>query len=87
MFITNGYKTLSNIYEDKGNPSKAIELLKTHNKLLDSVYSINEKRLSAESIAKLDFEKQDRIIEQKEEIIQQKEDQLKQSQILTFLSP
>tara|TARA_B110001450_G_scaffold5290_1_gene5529 strand:- start:11102 stop:13306 length:2205 start_codon:yes stop_codon:yes gene_type:complete len=83
--ITNGYKTLSNIYEEKGNLTKAIELLKTHNKLLDSIYSINEKRLSAESIAKLDFEKQDRLIEQKEEIIQQKEDQLKQSQVLTFL--
>ncbi|MDC3387910.1 ATP-binding protein [Flavobacteriaceae bacterium] len=83
--ITNGYKTLSNIYENDGNPSKAIELLKTHNKLLDSVYSINEKRLSAESIAKLDFEKQDRLIEQKEEIIQQKEDQIKSSKNLTFL--
>jgi signal transduction histidine kinase/CheY-like chemotaxis protein len=83
--ITNGYKTLSNIYENNGNPSKAIELLKTHNKLLDSIYSINEKRMSAESLAKLDFEKQDRLIEQKEEIIQQKEAQIKQNENLTFL--
>ncbi len=84
--ITSGYKTLSNIYESKGNPSKAIDLLKTHNKLLDSIYSINEKRLSAESIAKRDFEEQGRLIEQKEEIIQQKEDQLKQNRLLTVLA-
>jgi signal transduction histidine kinase len=85
LIITNGYKTLSTIYEDNGNPSKAIELLKTHNKLMDSIYSINEVRLSAESIAKLDFDKQDRLIEQKEENIRQKDEQLRQSQILTFL--
>lgn len=85
LIITNGFKTLSTIYEDNGNPSKAIELLKRHNKLMDSIYSINEKRLSAESIAKLDFDKQDRLIEQKEENIRQKDEQLKQSQKLTFL--
>jgi len=85
LIITHGYKTLSTIYEDSGDPSKAIELLKTHNKLMDSIYIINEKRLSAESIAKLDFGKQDRIIEQNREELRQSQELLKQNQTLTFL--
>jgi len=85
LIITNGYKTLSTIYEDSGNPTKAIELLKTHNKSMDSIYSINEKRLSAESIAKLDFDSQDRLLERLEEKNRQQDEKLRQSQTLTFL--
>jgi len=83
--IIEGYKTLSEIHENNGNPSKAITLLKIHNKLLDSIYSINEVRLTAEEMAKLDFAGQDRLLEQKEEIIQKNEEKLRQNQIMTFL--
>ncbi len=84
--ITNGYKTLSSIYENKEEPSKAIELLKKHNKLLDSLYSINERRLSAETRATLNFESQDLLLEQKEKIITQNKKKAEQTENLNFLA-
>jgi len=83
--ITEGYKTLSNIYEDNNNPSKAIELLKTHNKLIDSMSSISKVRLTVEAYAKQNSAEQEKRIEQQEEIIQQKIEQEERSRILTFL--
>ena len=83
--VTEGYKTLSNIHEDNGNPSKAIELLKTHNKLLDSIFSNNNVRLAAEAYAKQNFAEQEEELRQTEEELRLKEEQLKQNQILTFL--
>ena len=83
--ITEGYKTLSNIHEDNGNPSKAIELLKTHNKLLDSIFSNNNLRLTAEAYAKQNFAEQEEELRKSEEEIRLKDEQLRQSQILTFL--
>jgi len=83
--ITEGYKTLSNIHEANGNPTKAIELLKTHNKLLDSINSIDQLRLNSEERAKLNFAERDEIIEQQELIIQQNEEKIESQRILTFL--
>ncbi|PHS06350.1 MAG: hybrid sensor histidine kinase/response regulator [Kordia sp.] len=83
--IIQGYKTLSNIHEDNGNPSKAIELLKTHNKLIDSISRISKVRLTAEAYAKQNSAEQEKRIEQQEEIIQQKIEQEERNQVLTFL--
>ena len=83
--ITEGYKTLSNIHEANGNPTKAIELLKTHNKLLDSINTINKLRLNSEERAKFNFAERDEIIEQQGEIIRQKEEKIEDQRILTFL--
>jgi len=83
--ITEGYKTLSNIHEDNGNPTKAIELLKTHNKILDSIFTIDEKRLNAESRAKQNFAEQDAFIEKQEERLRQKDKDLKNQTIISFL--
>jgi len=83
--ITEGYKTLSNIYEDDGNPSKAIELLKTHNKLLDSIYNTTELRLHAEVLAKLNLTERDKQIEELEESNRHKAEQIAQQRITTFL--
>jgi len=83
--ITEGYKTLSNIHEANGNPKKAIELLKTHNKILDSMSVINLVRLDAESRAKLNFTEQDELIERQEEKLKQTEKDLKSQTIISFL--
>jgi len=83
--IIDGYKTLSNIHEDNGNPTKAIELLKTHNEILDSISNISKVRLTAESRAKLNFAEQDALIEQQELDLRQKQEQINNQQIMTFL--
>ncbi|MGB0896486.1 MAG: ATP-binding protein [Flavobacteriaceae bacterium] len=83
--ITEGYKTLSEIHEDNGNPTKAIKALKTYNSIRDSIYNVRSDRLTQEEIAKLNFADQDRRIEQQNLIIQQKEEKLQQNRILTFL--
>jgi len=83
--ITEGYKTLSNIHEANGNPTKAIELLKTHNKILDSIFSITEVRLDAESRAKQNFAEQDELIEQQRENIRRNEEKINFQTIISFL--
>lgn len=83
--ITEGYKTLSEIHEDNGNPTSAIIALKTYNIIRDSIYNVRSDRLTQEEIAKLNFADQDRRIEQQNLIIQQSEEKLRQNRILTFL--
>jgi signal transduction histidine kinase len=83
--ITEGYKTLSEIHEDNGNPTNAIIALKTYNTIRDSIYNVRSDRLTQEEIAKLNFADQDRRIEQQNLIIQQSEQKLRQNKILTFL--
>ncbi len=83
--ITEGYKTLSEIHEDNGNPTNAIIALKTYNTIRDSIYNVRSDRLTQEEIAKLNFADQDRRIEQQNLIIQQSEEKLRQNKILTFL--
>jgi len=83
--IIEGYKTLSEIYEESGNPTRAVFLLKKHNTLRDSIYSIEDQRLSAEEIARFNFAAQGRRIERQNLIIQQKEEQEERNQIMTFL--
>jgi signal transduction histidine kinase len=83
--ITEGYKTLSEIYENNNNPTSAIRALKTYNKIRDSIYNVRSDRLTQEEIAKLNFADQDRRIEQQNLIIQQSKEKLRQNKILTFL--
>lgn len=83
--ITEGYKTLSTIHEDNNETKKAIEYLRTFNRIRDSIYNVRSDRLTQEEIAKLNFADQDRRIEQQNLIIQQNEEKLRQNKIMTFL--
>ncbi len=83
--VSEGYRTISQIYESDHDYKKAYQNITLHNKLQDSLYDINKVRLTAEESAKLNFADQDRLLEQKELIIQQNKEQFKQNKIMTAL--
>ena len=83
--VTEGYRTISDIYESNEDYVNAYQNLQLHNRLRDSIYDINKVRLNAEETAKLNFADQDRLLEQKEKINQQIEEQLAQSKTVTLL--
>ena len=83
--VTEGYRTISDIYESNQDYENAYQNLHLHNRLRDSIFDINKVRLNAEETAKLNFADQDRLLEQKEKINQQIEEQLEQSKTVTLL--
>ena len=53
--ITEGYRTLSKIYEGKGDINNAYAHLKHHNKFRDSIFDVRSERLTKEAIEKICF--------------------------------
>ena len=83
--ITEGYRTLSKIYEGKGDINNAYAHLKHHNKFRDSIFDVRSERLTKEAIEKFASEARERLIQQQNQEIKFTEEKLRQSHYIAAL--